>query len=70
MKVGQYVTCGVDKVRNEGRVVQLSVSPPTSREACAEKQQGWTLTNLLPGLLVKATIKKVKTGFTILYLKT
>ncbi|KAM9362984.1 protein RRP5 homolog [Symphorus nematophorus] len=56
LKVGQYVTSQVEEVKNEGRVVRLSVSPP---QACADSEQGWNLTNLLPGLLVKATIKKV-----------
>ncbi|XP_037329147.2 protein RRP5 homolog [Pungitius pungitius] len=59
LKVGQYLTCQVERVKNEGRVVHLSVSPPTAARVCAESQQGWNLTNLLPGLLVKATIKKV-----------
>ncbi|XP_076584082.1 protein RRP5 homolog isoform X2 [Chaetodon auriga] len=59
LKVGQYVTSQVEQVKNEGRVVRLSVSPPTVTQACADSEQGWNLTNLLPGLLVKATIKKV-----------
>ncbi|KAM9856432.1 protein RRP5 homolog [Aulostomus maculatus] len=58
LKVGQYLTSQVEEVKNSGRVVRLSVSPPTASQAC-DPQQGWTLTNLLPGLLVKATIKKV-----------
>ncbi|XP_034095029.1 protein RRP5 homolog [Gymnodraco acuticeps] len=57
LKVGQNVTCGVDEVKNDGRIIRLSLSTPT--QACAESEQGWNLTNLLPGLLVKATIKKV-----------
>ncbi|XP_041640703.1 protein RRP5 homolog [Cheilinus undulatus] len=59
LKVGQYLTSQVEEVKNEGRVVHLSVSPPNISQACAESKQGWNLTNLLPGLLVKATIKKV-----------
>lgn len=58
LKVGQYVTSQVEEVKNEGRVVHLSASPPTA-QTCADSEQGWNLTNLLPGLLVKATIKKV-----------
>ncbi|TMS23923.1 Protein RRP5-like protein [Larimichthys crocea] len=34
-------------------------TPPNVAQAYAEPEQGWNLTNLLPGLLVKATIKKV-----------
>ncbi|KAG8015141.1 Protein RRP5-like protein [Nibea albiflora] len=59
LKVGQYLTSQVEEVKNDGRVVRLNVSPPTVAQACAEPEQGWNLTNLLPGLLVKATIKKV-----------
>nr|XP_046261090.1 protein RRP5 homolog [Scatophagus argus] len=59
LKVGQYVTSQVEEVKNEGRVVRLSARAPAISQACAESKQGWNLTNLLPGLLVKATIKKV-----------
>uniref|UniRef100_A0AAQ5YX76 Protein RRP5 homolog n=1 Tax=Amphiprion ocellaris TaxID=80972 RepID=A0AAQ5YX76_AMPOC len=59
LKVGQYVTCQVEDVKSDSRVVHLSVNPVTIAQACAETKQGWNLTNLLPGLLVKATIKKV-----------
>ncbi|KAM4583938.1 protein RRP5 homolog [Odontesthes bonariensis] len=59
LKVGQYVTSLINEVKNSGRVVYLSVNPSTIAQACAETKHGWNLTNLLPGLLVKATIKKV-----------
>ncbi|XP_034544205.1 protein RRP5 homolog isoform X2 [Notolabrus celidotus] len=59
LKVGQYLTPHVEEVKNEGRVVRLSVSPLSIAQACIDPAQGWNLTNLLPGLLVKATIKKV-----------
>ncbi|XP_029361738.1 protein RRP5 homolog isoform X2 [Echeneis naucrates] len=58
-KVGQYVTTQVSEVKNEGRVVQLFINPTTFSEACVQATQGWNLTNLLPGLLVNCTIKKV-----------
>lgn len=64
LKVGQYVTAQVEEVKNEGRVVRLS----DSCQACAESTQGWNLTNLLPGLLVKATIKKVEATFSLVML--
>lgn len=57
--MGQYVTSTVKEVKNEGRVVRLSVSQLNSSQACTRTTQGWNLTNLLPGLLVNATIKKV-----------
>lgn len=59
LTVGQYVTPEVEEVKNDGRVARLSVNPATVAQAFAESEQGWNLTNLLPGLLVKATIKKV-----------
>ncbi|XP_077426808.1 protein RRP5 homolog [Vanacampus margaritifer] len=59
LKVGQYVACQIKEVKNDGRLLQLSANPSAVNQACAESQQGWTLTNLLPGLLVKATIRKV-----------
>lgn len=60
LKVGQYVTSAVEEVKNEGRVVRLSVSRLNSSQTCAQASQGWNLSNLLPGLLVNATIKKVQ----------
>ncbi|XP_076001559.1 protein RRP5 homolog isoform X2 [Genypterus blacodes] len=58
LKMGQYVTFQVEQIKNDGRVVRLSVSPSAITQACAESH-GWNLTNLLPGLMVNATIKKV-----------
>ncbi|XP_036380286.1 protein RRP5 homolog isoform X1 [Megalops cyprinoides] len=59
LKVGQYVNCLLEEVKNEGRIVRLSVNPSAIAQAFAETQHGWTLSSLLPGLLVKAQIKKV-----------
>lgn len=56
--MGQYVTAVVEQVKYEGRVVRFSPNAPSSQD-CAEVTHGWNLTNLLPGLLVKATVKKV-----------
>lgn len=56
------MTAVVDQVKNEGRVVRFSVNPPSSQD-CAEATHGWNLINLVPGLLVKATIKKVESLF-------
>lgn len=60
LRLGQYLTCLVERVKNDGRVVSLSVNPAAVAQACAEPRQGWSLSNLLPGLLVKSTVKKVK----------
>uniref|UniRef100_A0A8C7HZJ7 Protein RRP5 homolog n=1 Tax=Oncorhynchus kisutch TaxID=8019 RepID=A0A8C7HZJ7_ONCKI len=59
LKVGQYVTSLLEEVKNDERVVRLSISPTAVAQAVADTAHGWTLTNLLPGLLVKAQIKKV-----------
>uniref|UniRef100_A0A8C7PXV2 Protein RRP5 homolog n=1 Tax=Oncorhynchus mykiss TaxID=8022 RepID=A0A8C7PXV2_ONCMY len=59
LKVGQYVTSLLEEVKNDGHVVRLSTSPTAVAQAVADTAHGWTLTNLLPGLLVKAQIKKV-----------
>ncbi|KAM9455011.1 protein RRP5 homolog [Clarias gariepinus] len=59
LKVGQYVTAMLEEVKNEGRVARLSVNPTAVNQTCAETHHGWTLSNLLPGLLVQACVKKV-----------
>ncbi|XP_072513962.1 protein RRP5 homolog [Salminus brasiliensis] len=59
LMVGQYVTVLVTEVKNEGRVVRVSVDPTAVSQACAGTQQGWMLSNLVPGLLVQARVKKV-----------
>lgn len=63
LKVGQYVISRVEEVKNAGRVVRLSTGPFSVAQACAGTQQGWNLTNLLPGLMIKATVKKVMMAF-------
>ncbi|KAI4899783.1 hypothetical protein NFI96_011797 [Prochilodus magdalenae] len=59
LKVGQYVTALVTEVKNEGRVARLSINHAAVSQSCAETQHEWTLSNLVPGLLVQARIKKV-----------
>ncbi|XP_064171812.1 protein RRP5 homolog [Anguilla rostrata] len=59
LKVGQYLHCLLEEVKNGGRVARVSISPPAIARACAETQHGWTLSSLLPGLVVKAQIKQV-----------
>lgn len=63
LKVGQYLMVQVEEVKNGGRVVRLDANPAAVTKVCANSEHGWNLTNLLPGLLVRATIKKVKTAF-------
>ncbi|XP_063291098.1 protein RRP5 homolog [Pelobates fuscus] len=59
LKVGQYLNCVIEEVKNDGRIVRLSITQPDVAAAVATEQQNWSLNNLLPGLIVKATIKKV-----------
>ncbi|KAF4075156.1 hypothetical protein AMELA_G00231350 [Ameiurus melas] len=71
LKVGQYMTVMLEEIKNEGQVVRLSANPTAVNQACAEKHHGWTLCNLLPGLLVKANIKKVTThGLIVTFLSS
>lgn len=59
LKLGQYVDCLLEEVKSEGRLVRLSVDPTAVSEAVADTNHGWTLSNLCPGLLVNAKVKKV-----------
>ncbi|MGH0132943.1 UNVERIFIED_CONTAM: hypothetical protein FKN15_051161 [Acipenser sinensis] len=71
LQVGRYLNCLVEEVKNEGRIVRLSVNPDAIAKALAEKEQGWTLSNLLPGLVVKAQIKKLTShGITLEFLSS
>nr|XP_023653770.1 protein RRP5 homolog isoform X1 [Paramormyrops kingsleyae]XP_023653779.1 protein RRP5 homolog isoform X1 [Paramormyrops kingsleyae] len=58
-KVGQHVDCVLKEVKNEGRIVLLATTSSAITQSCAETQHGWTLRNLLPGLMVKAQVQKV-----------
>lgn len=62
LRVGQYLDCVVDEVKNDGRILRLSINQSDVAAAIATEEQKWTLNNLLPGLVVKAQIQKV--GFT------
>ncbi|CAL8330288.1 unnamed protein product [Lota lota] len=69
LKVGQNITCRLDEVKGSGRVVRLSVNPVTLARTFADASHGWNLTNLQPGLLVKAKIKTVtKHGLVLSFL--
>uniref|UniRef100_A0A673FLS3 S1 motif domain-containing protein n=1 Tax=Sinocyclocheilus rhinocerous TaxID=307959 RepID=A0A673FLS3_9TELE len=69
LNVGQYVMILIEEVKNDGRVVCLSQDPQALAKACT--QQGWTLDTLLPGLLVRARIKRVTPyGLIVTYLSS
>ncbi|XP_075011064.1 protein RRP5 homolog isoform X3 [Calonectris borealis] len=59
LKIGQNLNCVIVEVKNEGRVVRLSVDRSEVAASLATERQNWTLSNLLPGLVVKAQVQKV-----------
>uniref|UniRef100_A0A8I3WEE9 Protein RRP5 homolog n=1 Tax=Callithrix jacchus TaxID=9483 RepID=A0A8I3WEE9_CALJA len=60
LKVGQYLNCIIEEVKGSGGVVHLSIGHLEVSTAIATEEQSWTLNNLLPGLVVKAQVQKVK----------
>uniref|UniRef100_A0A8C5X3A6 Protein RRP5 homolog n=1 Tax=Malurus cyaneus samueli TaxID=2593467 RepID=A0A8C5X3A6_9PASS len=58
-KIGQSLNCLVVEVKNEGRAVCLSIDRSEVAASTATERQNWTLSNLLPGLVVKARVQKV-----------
>uniref|UniRef100_A0A672TTY3 Protein RRP5 homolog n=1 Tax=Strigops habroptila TaxID=2489341 RepID=A0A672TTY3_STRHB len=59
LKIGQNLDCVVVEVKNEGRVVLLSIDRSEVASSLATERQNWSLSNLLPGLVVKARVQKV-----------
>ncbi|NXM02927.1 RRP5 protein, partial [Tyrannus savana] len=59
LKIGQNLTCVIVEVKNEGRVVRLSIDRSEVAASLATEKQNWALSNLLPGLVVKARVQKV-----------
>ncbi|XP_064320140.1 protein RRP5 homolog isoform X2 [Phalacrocorax carbo] len=59
LKIGQNLNCVIVEVKNEGRVVCLSIDRSEVAASLATERQNWTLSNLLPGLVVKARVQKV-----------
>uniref|UniRef100_A0A7M4F194 Protein RRP5 homolog n=2 Tax=Crocodylus porosus TaxID=8502 RepID=A0A7M4F194_CROPO len=71
LKIGQYLNCLVEEVKNSGRIVRLSVGRSEVAAAIATEEQNWTLSNLLPGLVVKAQVQKVTPyGLTLSFLSS
>ncbi|KAK1333495.1 LOW QUALITY PROTEIN: hypothetical protein QTO34_005879 [Cnephaeus nilssonii] len=60
LKVGQYLNCVIEEVKGNGGVVSLSIGHSEVSTAIATEEQNWTLNNLLPGLVVKAQVQKVR----------
>ncbi|KAM6203268.1 protein RRP5 homolog [Sarcoramphus papa] len=59
LKIGQNLNCVIVEVKNGGRVVRLSIDRSEVAASLATERQNWTLSNLLPGLVVKARVQKV-----------
>lgn len=59
LNVGQYMSILIEEVKNDGRVVRLTQNPQALAKAFITIQHGWTLDTLLPGLLIRARVKKV-----------
>uniref|UniRef100_UPI00398EE491 protein RRP5 homolog isoform X2 n=1 Tax=Pristiophorus japonicus TaxID=55135 RepID=UPI00398EE491 len=59
LRVGQYLHFLVESVKNDGRVVQLSIRPADVVAATAAEDQRWNLCNLLPGLVLRAEVHQV-----------
>ncbi|XP_051656636.1 protein RRP5 homolog isoform X1 [Manacus candei] len=59
LKIGQNLTCVIVEVKNEGRVVRLSIDRSEVAASLATEKQNWALSNLLPGLVVKARVQKM-----------
>lgn len=71
LNVGQYVSILIEEVKNDGRVVRLCQNPQVLAKACATAQHGWTLDTLLPGLLIRACVKRVTPhGLIVTYLSS
>uniref|UniRef100_A0A8C3PJU4 Protein RRP5 homolog n=1 Tax=Calidris pygmaea TaxID=425635 RepID=A0A8C3PJU4_9CHAR len=62
VKRGQNLNCVIVEVKNEGRVVCLSIDRSEVAASLATERQNWSLSNLLPGLVVKARVQKVSSG--------
>uniref|UniRef100_A0A8C0H0I2 Protein RRP5 homolog n=1 Tax=Chelonoidis abingdonii TaxID=106734 RepID=A0A8C0H0I2_CHEAB len=59
LKIGQYLNCLIEEVKNNGRILRLSITRSEVAAAIATEEQNWALSNLLPGLVVKAQVQKV-----------
>ncbi|KAK7165863.1 hypothetical protein R3I93_005826 [Phoxinus phoxinus] len=71
LNVGQYVLILIEEVKNDGRVVRLCQNPQVLAKACATAPHGWTLDTLLPGLLIRACVKRVTPhGLVLTYLSS
>ncbi|XP_074855331.1 protein RRP5 homolog isoform X2 [Carettochelys insculpta] len=71
LKIGQYLNCLIEEVKNNGRIVRLSIHLSEVAAAIATEEQNWTLSNLLPGLVVKAQVQKVTPyGVTLSFLSS
>ncbi|KAJ7325160.1 hypothetical protein JRQ81_018180 [Phrynocephalus forsythii] len=71
LKIGQYLNCLIEEVKNGGRIVRMSINQSEIAAAIATEEQNWSLSNLLPGLVVKAQVKEVtSSGISLSFLSS
>ncbi|XP_044293915.1 protein RRP5 homolog isoform X1 [Varanus komodoensis] len=71
LKIGQYLNCLIEEVKNGGRIIRMSISKSEVATAIATEEQNWSLNNLLPGLVVKAHVQEVTpSGISVRFLSS
>ncbi|KAL7990641.1 hypothetical protein Chor_014071 [Crotalus horridus] len=71
LKIGQYLNCLIEEVKNGGRIIRISINQSEVASAIATEKQNWSLANLLPGLVVKAQVQEVtSSGISLSFLSS
>ncbi|XP_039217572.1 protein RRP5 homolog [Crotalus tigris] len=71
LKIGQYLNCLIEEVKNGGRIIRISINQSEVASAVATEKQNWSLANLLPGLVVKAQVQEVtSSGISLSFLSS
>ncbi|XP_063163179.1 protein RRP5 homolog isoform X1 [Candoia aspera] len=71
LKIGQYLNCLIEEVKNGGRIIRISINQSEVASAIATEEQNWSLTSLLPGLVVKAQVQEVSSfGISLSFLSS
>ncbi|XP_066475340.1 protein RRP5 homolog [Tiliqua scincoides] len=71
LKIGQYLNCLIDDVKNSGRIIRMSINQSEVAAAVATEEQNWELSNLIPGLVVKAQVQEVTSlGISLTFLSS
>ncbi|XP_062988666.1 protein RRP5 homolog [Elgaria multicarinata webbii] len=71
LKIGQYLNCLIEEVKNGGRIIRMSINKSEVAAAIATEEQNWSLNNLLPGLVVKTQVQEVtSSGISVSFLSS